>query len=55
MENSRTCESFIVNVHRASFVKHLRSKNNLEIITQNDKIIPEVFFKEEESPIRKNF
>ena len=26
MENSRTCEICIVNVHRASFVKHLRSK-----------------------------
>ena len=27
MENSRTCEVCNVNVHRASFVKHLRSKN----------------------------
>ena len=27
MENSRTCEICNVNVHRASFVKHLRSKN----------------------------
>ena len=26
MENSRTCEVCNVNVHRISFVKHLRSK-----------------------------
>ena len=26
MENSRKCEVCNVNVHRASFVKHLRSK-----------------------------
>ena len=31
MENSRTCEVCSVNVHRASFVNHLRSKNNWEI------------------------
>ena len=32
MENSRTCEIRNVNVHRASFVKHLRSKKHLEDI-----------------------
>ena len=26
MENSRTCEVCNINVHRASFVKHMRSK-----------------------------
>ena len=30
MENSRACEIGIVNGHRASFVKHLRSKKNLK-------------------------
>ena len=30
MESSRTCEVCNVNVHRASFAKHLRSKNHLE-------------------------
>ena len=29
MENSRTCEVCNVNVHTASFVKHLRSKRTL--------------------------
>ena len=30
MENSHTCKVCNVNVHRASFVKHLRSKKHLE-------------------------
>ena len=53
MENSRTCEVCNVNVHRASFVKHLRSKKHLENIKQNEIIIPEWFFEEEQSPIKK--
>ena len=53
MENSRTCEVCKVNVHRASFAKHLRSKKHLENMIQNEMIIPEWFFKEEKSPIKK--
>ena len=53
MENSHTCEVCKVNVHRASFVKHLRSKKHLENIEQNEMIIPEGLFKEERSPIEK--
>ena len=53
MENSRTCEVCNVNVHRASFVKHLRSKKHLENIEQNEMIIPDWLFKEERSPIKK--
>ena len=53
MENSRTCEICNVNVHRASFVKHLRSKKHLGNIKQNEMIIPEWFFKEERSPSKK--
>ena len=53
MENSRTCEICNVNVHRASFVKHLRSKKHLENIKQNEIIIPEWLFKEERTPIKK--
>ena len=53
MENSRTCEVCNVNVHRASFVKHLRSKKHLENIEHNEMIIPERLFKEERSPIKK--
>ena len=53
MENSRTCEICNVNVHRASFVKHLKSKKHLENIKQNEMIIPEWLFKEERSPIKK--
>ena len=30
MDNSRTCEICNINVHRKSFVKHLRSKKHLE-------------------------
>ena len=53
MENSRTCEICNVNVHRASFVKHLRSKKHLEKIEQNEMIIPDWLFKEERSPNKK--
>ena len=53
MENSRTCEVCNVNVHRASFVKHLRSKRHLEKMEQNEMIIPDWLFKEERSPIKK--
>ena len=53
MENCRTCEICNVNIHRASFVKHLRSKKHLENMIQNEMIIPEWFFKEEQTPIKK--
>ena len=53
MENSRTCEVCNVNVHRASFVKNLRSKIFLENIEQNEMIIPDWLFKEEQAPIKK--
>ena len=53
MENSRTCDVCNVNVHRASFAKHLRSKILLKKIKQNEMIIPEWFFKEEKTPIKK--
>ena len=53
MGNSRTCEVCNVNVHRASFVKHLRSKKPLENIEQNEMNIPDWLLKEERSPIKK--
>ena len=53
MENSRTCEVCNVNVHRASMQKHLRSKKHLANMIQNEMIIPEWFFKEEKSSIKK--
>ena len=53
MENSRTCEVCNVNVYRASFVKHLRSKKHLENIEQIEMIIPDWLFKEEHAPIKK--
>ena len=53
MDNSRTCDVCIVNVHRASLAKHLRIKKHLENVEQNEMIIPDWFFKEEKSPIKK--
>ena len=53
MENSRICEVCSFSVHRASIVKHLRSKKRLEIMEQNEMIIPDWLFKEERSPITK--
>ena len=49
--NSRRCEICNVNVHRASFAKHLRSKTHLENIKQSEMIIPEWLFQE---PIENN-
>ena len=53
--NSRKCEICNVDVHRASYVKHLRSKKkHLEIIKQNEMIIPEWLFQEPiENKIKK--
>ena len=55
MENSRTCDVCNVNVHRASFAKHLKSKKHLENVEQNEMIIPEWFFKEEKHLLRKRY
>ena len=52
--NRRSCEICNVDVHRASYNKHLRSKNHLENIKQNEMIIPEWLFKEPiENKIKK--
>ena len=53
MENSRRCEICNIDVHRAFYAKHLRSKNHLENIRQDDTIITEWFFTEEKEPIRE--
>ena len=39
--NSCKCEICKIDVHRASYVKHLRSKKHLEKVKQNEMIIPE--------------
>ena len=43
---SRKCDVCNVDVHRASYAKHLRSKNHLENIKRNEMIIPEWLFPE---------
>ena len=53
MENSRRCDVCKIDVHRASYGKHLISKKNFEKIRQNEIIIPEWLFKEEQTPIKK--
>ena len=55
MENSRTCEICSVNVHRASFVKHLRSKKHLENMIQNEMIIPEWFLRKKKHLLRQKY
>ena len=48
------CEICNVDVHRASYLKHLRSKKHLENIKQYEKIIPEWLFHEPiENKIKK--
>ena len=44
--NSRRCEICNVDVHRASYMKHLRSKNYLENMKKNEMIISEWLFQE---------
>ena len=45
MENSRTCDICNVNVHRASFAKHLRSEKHLENLKQIEMIIQNGYLK----------
>ena len=52
MENSRTNETCNVNVHRASFVKHLRGEKQLEKEKQIGIFIPEWLFKEKQTAIK---
>ena len=52
--NSRKCEICNFGVHRASYVKHLRSKKHLENIKRNEMNIPEWLFQEpDENKIKK--
>ena len=44
--NSRRCEICNFDVHRASNIKHLRSKKHIENMKQNEMIIPEWLFQE---------
>ena len=44
--NSRRCEICNVDVHRASYSKHMRSKKHIENMKQDEMIIPEWLFKE---------
>ena len=52
--NSRKCDVCNVDVHRASYMEHMRSKKLIENLKQNEMIIPEWFFsKPVENKIRK--
>ena len=44
--NSHRCEICNVDIHRASYAKHLKSKKHLENAKQNEMIIPEWLFQE---------
>ena len=44
--NSRKCDVCNIDVQRASYAKHLRSKNLLENRQQNEKITPKWLFQE---------
>ena len=53
MENSRRCEICIVDFHRASMQKHLRSKKHLGKEKQSEMIILKRILKREQKPINK--
>ena len=42
----RKCDICNIDVHRASVAKHLKSKNQLENLIENEMIIPRWLFKE---------
>ena len=44
--NSCKCDVCNIDVHRASYVKHLRSRKHLGNEKQNESIIPELLFQE---------
>ena len=44
--NSRKCDICNVDVHRASFAKHLKSKKHSENLKEDNMIIPEWIFKQ---------
>ena len=46
MENSRRCDICKIDVQRASFAKHLRSKQQLKNLRQDDLIIPDWLLRE---------
>ena len=50
--NSRKCDICNVDVHGASYIKHLRSEKHLETEKQKELIIPEWLFQE---PFEKKF
>ena len=52
MENRRR-DIFKIDVHRASYAKHLRSKKHSEEIRQCNINLPEWFFQGEQKPIKK--
>ena len=52
--NSCKCEICNADVHRASYMKHLRSKKHVENMKQNEMILPEWLFQESvENKIKK--
>ena len=54
--NSRRCKICNVDVHRASYIKYLRSKKHLENIQQNEMIISERLFQEPvENKVKKRY
>ena len=44
--NSRKCEICNVDVHRATYIKHLRSKKHIKNLKRNEMILPEWLFQE---------
>ena len=53
MENNSRCDFYNIDVHRALYAKHLRSRKRLEKEKQIDMIKPDWLLKEEKTPIRK--
>ena len=52
--NSRKCDVCNIDVHRASYIKHLRSKKHIENMKKNEMITPEWLFQEPvENKIKK--
>ena len=51
MENTRKYDICDITIYRSSYANHLRSKSHLENEKQNELVIREWLFKEEQAPI----
>ena len=53
LENTRRCENCDIDVHRASYAKNLGRKNHLDKMRQDETMMPERLYKDEQTPLKR--